>query len=66
MIISIPLVTTLLNSFAGSEGEASVVLYFAGSDGWRAWEALSERERAQFGLEQEDPVRFERPRSDAP
>lgn len=36
------------------------LLHFAGSYGWRAWEALSERERAQLGLEQEDPIRFER------
>ncbi len=36
------------------------LLYGAGSHGWRAWETLTERERAEFGLEQEDPVHFER------
>ena len=28
------------------------LLYIGGFHGWRAWECLSERERAEFGLEQ--------------
>jgi hypothetical protein len=36
------------------------LLHFAGSQGWRAWEALSPKERAEFGLAQEDSVRFDR------
>jgi hypothetical protein len=36
------------------------LLYIGGFHGWRAWECLSERDRAQFGLKQEDAVRFER------
>jgi hypothetical protein len=35
-------------------------LYIGGFHGWRVWECLSERERAEFGLKQEDAVRFER------
>jgi hypothetical protein len=35
-------------------------LYIGGFHGWRAWECLSERESAEFGLKQEDAVRFER------
>ena len=36
------------------------LLYIGGFHGWRAWECLSERERAEFELEKEDAVRFER------
>jgi hypothetical protein len=35
-------------------------LYIGGFHGWRAWECISERERAEFGLKQEDAIQFER------
>jgi hypothetical protein len=35
-------------------------LYIGGFHGWRSRECLSEREGAEFGLKQEDAVRFER------
>lgn len=34
------------------------LLHFAGSCGWKAYEALSPKERAEFGLKAEDAVRL--------